>query len=77
MKCDVQLADWRTNTLVRLDGVSQSLRERDPSALHADEGKAFSPAVLLDDLVADANQRPADFVSGHDLAAGHGREHSR
>ena len=42
-----------------------------PRRLDADEGEAVRAAVLLDDLVADANQRPAHVVGGHDLARGH------
>ena len=59
------------DALVLGDGGRQSLGERHAARLDADEGQAVSAAVLLDDLVADANQRPPHIVGGHDLARGH------
>ena len=74
VKADVEAADRRSHALVALDGARQPLGQRHAARLDADEGEAVSAAVLLDDLVTDANQRPAHIVGGHDLARGHGRK---
>ena len=34
--------------------------------------QAVKAAVLLDDLVADPDQRTSNIVGGHDLTGGHG-----
>ena len=71
VEADVQAAHGRADTLVIVDRVGQPLCERHATCLDADERQSVNPAVLLDDLVADANQRPAHVVGGHDLAFGH------
>ena len=45
--------------------------ERDTAALDPDEDEALGPGLPLDDLVGDADDRPADLVRGHDLACVH------
>jgi hypothetical protein len=68
---DVELADRRPHALVLADRVCQTLSQGHAPALDADECQPIGPAVLLDDFVADADERPAHIVGGHDLAAGH------
>ena len=45
-----------------------AVRERDAAPLDADQRQVVRAAVLLDDLVADADERPAHLVGGHDPA---------
>ena len=53
------------------DRVGDAAGERHAAALDADEGQAGGARLLLDDLVADADRRPADLLRGHDVAAAH------
>ena len=39
--------------------------------LDADEGQTGGARLLLDDLVADADRRPADLLRGHDVTGAH------
>ena len=49
-----------------LDRVGQAAGEGDAAALDPDEDEAVGAGLLLDDLVGDADDRPADLVRGHD-----------
>ena len=53
------------------DGRGDPPGERDAAALDADEQQAVGAGLLLDDLVGQADRRPADLVRGHDLTAAH------
>ena len=59
------------DALVLGDRVGDPAGERHAAALDADEGQTGGARLLLDDLVGDADRRPADLVRGHDLAAAH------
>ncbi len=43
--------------------------ERDATAMDADQCQVLRATVLLDDLVADSDERTAHVVPGHDLPA--------
>ena len=68
---DVERPDRQADALVLLDRIAQPTGERHAAPLDADEGQSVGAAVLLDQLVGDAHDRPADLVRGHDAAAGH------
>src|SRR3990172_6482913 len=55
------------------DRLGEALRDRDATALDPDEDEAVRASVLLDDLVGDADDRPADLLGGHDPAPAHRR----
>ena len=59
------------DALVLGDGGGDAPGERHAAALDADEHEAVGARLLLDDLVGEADRRPADLVRGHDLAAAH------
>src|SRR5439155_10047116 len=68
---DVEGPDRQPDTLVGVDLLGQPAREGNAAALDSDEAEAVRAGLLLDDLVGDANDRPADLVRGHDAAARH------
>jgi hypothetical protein len=57
---DVELAEGDLGPLQLGDPAPQSLRERDPARVYADEGDTFEVGVALDDLVRDPRQGALD-----------------
>ena len=70
---DVQGADGERHALVLVDRGGDPAGEGDAAALDPDEDEAVGPGLPLDDLVGDADDRPADLVRRHDLAPVHRR----
>jgi hypothetical protein len=68
---DIERPDRQPFALVLGDRIRQSVGQRHAAALDADEHELGRPGVLLDDLVRDPHDRPADVVRGHDSAAAH------
>ena len=68
---DVERAHRDGHALVGLDGLGDASRQRHATALDTHQCQVVRAAVLLDDLVADAHQRSAHLVGGHDLASAH------
>ena len=59
------------DALVLEDRGGDPAGERHATALDADEEQPVRAGLLLDDLVGEADRRPADLVRGHDLTAAH------
>src|SRR5439155_21110562 len=57
---DVDLPERELAAAALLDQPADALRERDASAVDADERDPVEVVVLLDDLVRDAGERPVD-----------------
>jgi hypothetical protein len=68
---DIQGPDGDPHALVGFDHVRDPPRQGDAATLDADEGHALGAAVLLDDLMADADESAPHFVGGHDLPRAH------
>ena len=62
VELDVERADGDVRALVLRDRLGEAARERDAAALDADEHEPGRAGLLLDDLVGDADHRPADLV---------------
>ena len=68
---DIERAHRDIDGLVLGDRRCDAVRERDATALDADEQQPLGTCLLLDDLVREADRRPTDLVGGHDPASGH------
>ena len=71
VELDVERADGDVRALVLRDRRGEPPCEGNAAALDADEHEPGRAGLLLDDLVGDADHRPADLIRGHDPAAVH------
>jgi hypothetical protein len=62
VEADVEAADLRAGALVLLDRTGQPLGDGHATGLDADQCQAVKAAVLLDDLVADPDQRASNVI---------------
>src|SRR3546814_7679346 len=67
---DVQRTDRDGGALMLGNRGREPVGERHAAPLDADEDEPGRTRLLLDDLVGDANDRPADLVRGQDRKRG-------